>query len=742
MNDTMDTCETVNSSSEENVPGQPLNPNTSDLQFKVILFNTLMKYIPDSITVKNAQLRFLMVNDTWASNRNLTDTTAVINKTDADFFSEAVAEKFSRKDRQVLKNKEPQINAIEKIDEDAEHSHRVSMTRLPVVDPENGEIIALIGISRDISTRTQIEKELAYERDMLHTLLDHSRDAIYFKDLESRYLRISRAHPAMRVLDTPEQAIGKTDFDYFSIEHAKQAFNDEKRIIATGEPILGIIEHETGPGIPERWVFTSKLPMYNKNGAIIGTFGLSRDISDIKKYENELHRAKLELEERVNQRTSDLQAANKNLEQRIAQLDFLTTASYEMAHCTDLNDIAFVIMRCFVARLHTTAGTFCIKNGDHFTCISAIGINGHDSVRGIIEESVSLLHLDDIKHPVIIDEWQSFYPQSAELMTLKASPTLAVFPLFSDNRLIGILHIFSDGTLHDRLIEEEKVLLTLAAHSAVSLSNALYYKELGEKVQLQAELDAARSIQQRLTPRFSPDIPGIRLKGLYSPAYEVGGDYLDYFKNDAGCWVVVIADVCGKGIPAALLMTLLRSAFRVEARTETSSKRLLCSVNNSMQANLDDRSFVTALCLIIRPDGKSMTYARAGHPRLLKIDPKHGFVESYQSDGIALGILPDLESFSAAIDELTIQLFPGDHFFIYTDGLTEAFDPQKNTYGTERLMGVLKGYHGSAPEQLIDTVIKDIKIFTQGAPYHDDLTLIALSVDYRSDSAPRATAVP
>jgi sigma-B regulation protein RsbU (phosphoserine phosphatase) len=312
---------------------------------------------------------------------------------------------------------------------------------------------------------------------------------------------------------------------------------------------------------------------------------------------------------------------------------------------------------------------------------------------------------------------------------LESFPLLAVIPLIADNRLIGVLQLFSDQTLHDRLIEEEKVLLTLAAHSTVSLSNALYYNELGEKAQLQAELKAAQSIQQRLTPRFSPDIPGIHLKGLYSPAYEVGGDYLDYFKNDVGCWVVVIADVCGKGIPAALLMTLLRSAFRVESRTETSAKRLLCSVNNSMQVNLDDRSFVTAICLIIRPDGKSMTYARAGHPRLLKIVPTNHQVDTYRSDGIALGILPDADSFSAAIDELTIVLVPGDHFFIYTDGLTEAFDPKKNTYGTERLMNVLSEYGGSTPEQLIDTIIKDIKSFTQGAPYHDDLTLIAFSVD-------------
>jgi sigma-B regulation protein RsbU (phosphoserine phosphatase) len=133
--------------------------------------------------------------------------------------------------------------------------------------------------------------------------------------------------------------------------------------------------------------------------------------------------------------------------------------------------------------------------------------------------------------------------------------------------------------------QERTVLATLAAHTAICLSNALHYQELGEKSRLDGELDAARSIQSRFTPNFRPQIPHVNLKGVYYPAYEVGGDYLDYFQTEDGQWVIVIADVCGKGIPAALLMTMLRSTFRVEARKETSAKRLLCAVNQVMAVN-------------------------------------------------------------------------------------------------------------------------------------------------------------
>jgi len=699
----------------------------SELRLKAACFDALMKNLPDSICIKDNECRYLLVNDVWLHHRTVSDLRSVMLTTDHDYYSPVLAEKFMRKDRTILRHREAQIGVIEKTEDDGEVK-RISMTRIPVFD-DTGEAIALIGISKDISSRTQIEKELAYERDILHTLLDHSRDAIYFKDSESRYLRISRAHPAMRFLDTPEQAEGKSDFDYFSPEHAEKARNDEKLIMRTGKPLLGLIEHETGPGIPERWVFTSKLPMFDKHGEIIGTFGLSRDITDIKKYENELYAAKNELEARVNQRTSDLQAANRLLEKRIAQLDFLTTASYEMAHCTELEALASVIIRAFTSRLYNGTAALCIRNEKRFTCIGITGVHTAEAITSLFEEAAHLMHLDELKSASVIRDWKNYFPDTVQQLFSIQYTCLTVIPLLADNRLIALLYLFSDDTLPDRLPEEEKVLLTLASYSAVSLSNAIYYKELGEKAQLQAELEAARSIQQRLTPRFTPEIPHISLKGFYSPAYEVGGDYLDYFKNDAGCWVVVIADVCGKGIPAALLMTLLRSAFRVEARHETSARNLLCSVNNSMLINLDDRSFVTAICLIISPDGSTMSYARAGHPRLIRITPSTHSIDIIQSDGMALGILPEMDSFRNTMDELTIPLNAGEHYFIYTDGLTDAFDQKKNTFGNERLHATLNGFTGSTPDALVKHVMRDIKRFTHGAPYHDDLTLIAFSVN-------------
>jgi PAS domain S-box-containing protein len=136
--------------------------------------------------------------------------------------------------------------------------------------------------------RKRAEEALAKERDLLHTLLENLPDRIYFKDEESRFLRISRAVVEQFKVADQSQAIGKTDFDFFTAEHAQVALSDERLVMRTGEPIIGKVERETLPDGSITWALTSKLPMRDKTGRIVGNFGISRDITAIKRIESEL----------------------------------------------------------------------------------------------------------------------------------------------------------------------------------------------------------------------------------------------------------------------------------------------------------------------------------------------------------------------------------------------------------------------------------------------------------------------
>jgi PAS domain S-box-containing protein len=162
-------------------------------------------------------------------------------------------------------------------------------------------------IVRDLTESKRAEVALSHERNLLHCLMDHVPDRIYFKDEQSRFVRVNRALADQFALSDPADAVGKTDFDYFTAEHAGPAFRDEQDVMRTGRPIVGIEEKETWPDGRTGWVSTTKLPLKDKNGKIVGTFGVSRDITARKRAEEELQKAK-ETAESANRAKSEFLA--------------------------------------------------------------------------------------------------------------------------------------------------------------------------------------------------------------------------------------------------------------------------------------------------------------------------------------------------------------------------------------------------------------------------------------------------
>ena len=157
------------------------------------------------------------------------------------------------------------------------------------------------------------------DEHLLRAFLDHVPDGVYFKDRESRFVRISRSLAARFGLHDPADAIGKTDFEIFTEEHARQAFADEQEIVRSGRAIVEKEEKETWAGGRETWVLTTKLPWRDHAGNVIGTMGISRDITERKRVEGELQEYRIHLEELVAQRTVELVRANELLEEDIAE---------------------------------------------------------------------------------------------------------------------------------------------------------------------------------------------------------------------------------------------------------------------------------------------------------------------------------------------------------------------------------------------------------------------------------------
>jgi sigma-B regulation protein RsbU (phosphoserine phosphatase) len=176
---------------------------------------------------------------------------------------------------------------------------------------DGGGYVRLTGACWDITERKAMEDELAHERFLLRTLMENIPDQIYFKDRESRFVRISDAMLGRFGVREVGEVLGKTDFDFFSESHAKQAFEDEQRIITTGQPLLDVEERETWRDGHETWVTTSKMPLRDPQGRIIGSFGLSRDITDRRRAEEQLARYAEELRRKNQELEEDLGMARE-----------------------------------------------------------------------------------------------------------------------------------------------------------------------------------------------------------------------------------------------------------------------------------------------------------------------------------------------------------------------------------------------------------------------------------------------
>jgi PAS domain S-box-containing protein len=249
------------------------------------LINALMNNLSDHVYFKDRDSRFIRINKSLALSFGLDDPALAEGKTDFDFFTREHAQQ-AFEDEQAIIRTGQLLNTEEKETHPNRPDTWVSTIKLPLTE-NDGNIIGTFGISRDVTKRKQAEEELAQEQYLMRTLMDNLPDHIYFKDHESHFLRVNKALAQFLGLNDPAQAIKKTDFDFFTGEHAQQAYEDEQKIIRTGQ-LLSTEEKETHHDRPDTWVSTIKLPLSDKDGNIIGTFGISRDITKNKLAEEEI----------------------------------------------------------------------------------------------------------------------------------------------------------------------------------------------------------------------------------------------------------------------------------------------------------------------------------------------------------------------------------------------------------------------------------------------------------------------
>lgn len=285
-----------------------------------------------------------------------------------------------------------------------------------------------------------------------------------------------------------------------------------------------------------------------------------------------------------------------------------------------------------------------------------------------------------------------------------------------DRRVVGVLQLlnktrgsFGPGDL--------RFLDSISEHMAIAMENATLHRDLLEKQRMERELQLGREIQGALLPKPPSDIAGIGLSASSIPCYEVGGDYYDFLELPGGDLGLVIADVSGKGVGAALIMSSVQAALRVAAPIESDLAMLVTRLNALIYRGTGGRKYVTFFFGRYTPSTGVLRFVNAGHNPPLVIDGET--LEKLDSTGRPIGLLPD-----SRFAERTCTIPPGGTLVLYTDGLNEACNPEDEEFGMERLEAVALAAARTSLDAAAAAILDAIASFEREARATDDKTLV------------------
>jgi len=509
---------------------------------------------------------------------------------------------------------------------------------------------------------------------ILRLLMDTLPDRIYFKDLQSRFVRVNRAHAQWLAVGSPEAVIGKGDEDFFSRAHASAALATEQEIIRTGMPIIGRVEHITKQGGTGGWGSTTKMAWRDATGKIIGTFGVTRDITLAKQAEEKL----------------------------LAEHNLLRTI------------IDHLPARIFVK---DSSARYLINNVSH---LEALGVACQEDARGRLTtdfyqgERGRQALADDAKvlaggAPILNQEKSDFGAEGKERWSLTTKVPV------DDRRgkIIGLVGISHDITERKRTEQE------LRRRSA----------------EMEADLQMARQLQEAFFPRVYPCFPAtaapessrLRFAHRYVPASTLGGDFFDVIPISDTCCGVLICDVMGHGVRAGLLTALIRGVVEESGARADDPAHVIGEINRGLIPIVEQTgqpTFATAFFAVIDLTAGTMAYSNAGHPPPFVLRGATGEMEKLAAADPepAAGLV---QNFTYSQAQCAFQ--PGDLLLGYTDGLFEAANASGRMFGESELGRLVGASVGRPCSELIARLMTGVEAFTGRSEFEDDICIIAVA---------------
>jgi serine phosphatase RsbU (regulator of sigma subunit)/pSer/pThr/pTyr-binding forkhead associated (FHA) protein len=395
------------------------------------------------------------------------------------------------------------------------------------------------------------------------------------------------------------------------------------------------------------------------------------------------------------------------------QMRALIRAGRELAGNMPLAELFKLIMTLSVEAVGATRGVLMTIEGKELVVQAALGegFRISNTVRDrVIKEKTSLLVRDTRLDEAFADRMSIVQQQVRSMLAV---------PLQTDDRVIGLIYLDSPNFIREFTKDDLSLLTVMANVAAIRIEHTrLAEVEQAEKIHAK-QLEQAAEIQRGLLPVKPPDVAGVDLAGYNAACHTVGGDYYDFLPYPDGRVGVLVGDVAGKGMPAALLMSSLQARVQVLFDDPTNLAALVTRLNRIITSNCPSNRFITFFIGILDPKTGELTYVNAGHnpPLVAHAD---GTVEKLEGTGLILGILP-----MATYQQGVCHLGPGDPLLLFSDGVTEPVSPQGDEeFGEDRLARVLAGLRDQSAEEIIAAINQKVEEFTENAPPADDITLV------------------
>jgi serine phosphatase RsbU (regulator of sigma subunit) len=389
----------------------------------------------------------------------------------------------------------------------------------------------------------------------------------------------------------------------------------------------------------------------------------------------------------------------------------LAVASRELAVDRPLTDLFPVIMDQSIQAVGASRGVLmCLENGN----LSVKESRGEGfRISSLVRDRV----MQSKQSMLVKDTALEDFAANLSIVEQNVRSFMAV-PLQTKDKVIGLIYLDS-SSVREFTKQDLNLITVMASIAAIRIENARLAEVEREEQLTRKELAQAADIQQGLLPSEPPVVPGLELAGYNAACRTVGGDYYDFFPRPDGTVAVVVADVAGKGMPAAMLMSSLQARIQVLAEENMDLASMVARLNRTVSAKCPANRFITMFMAVIDPATGAVSYCNAGHnpPILIRAN---GTCEQLEGGGLILGILPQAE-----YEERSTNLAPGDTLVLYSDGVTEAAAVgSDDEYGEDRLGKFVAANLPLPLDHLIRRINEDVLAFSQGAPPADDVTLL------------------